>query len=338
MNHAIESSTRTRSGGVRSVRRDRLNRAGRVRSRWRRRSWRRTRWFRRPYGSGHASGGHGGSSAHFSGGHSSSFGHVGHVSSGPHFAGHANSGPHYSGNHSFSSLHHNGYNNGHNHLSYNRYPYRNGFNNNYGRGYYNYGRYNRGWPYRGYAYRNYSRYDSPYVYGLGYFNYPFLSNYFGYPSSYYYNSYPAYYSSYPTYYGSTSPDYYANSSVDPGDTEGNLPSPGQNAISNTPIADTARLEIRLPDPQASIWVEGQSIASNGAVRQFNSPQLDPSRQFTYDVKAAWIENGRLVTDERRVKVQANGQSVIDFTRPAQSAPDAGRLPSPKPLPPQQQES
>jgi uncharacterized protein (TIGR03000 family) len=262
----------------------------------------------------------------------------GHVSSVAHFnGGHSYSGAHYNGNHSFAGVHysnglgHINYNHspGHNHYSYGRY---NNGHYNLGHGYYNYGRYNRGWPYRNYAYGNYWRYYRPYVYGLGYFGYPYLSSYYDYPGSYYYNSYPTYYDNY-------APDYYANSGDRVvGNSYENIPSPNDNVVANRPAADTARLEIRLPDPQASIWVEGQSIASDGAVRQFNSPQLDPARQFTYDVKAAWIENGKLVTDERRVKVQANAQSVVDFTKSIQSAPEGGTLPSPKPLPPQQRDT
>jgi len=288
---------------------------------------------------GHMSGGHG-SIGHSSGGHSS-VGHFngGHVASSARMSGsHGYSGSRYSGNHSFAGVK---YSNGFGHVNYNHNNYNHNFGHsynyaNYGRGYYNYGRYYRGWPYRSYAYGNYGRYW-PYAYGLRYFGYPYYSSYAGYPSTYYYNSYPAYYSSYPTYYDSSPPSYYGNSAEElPGDAYANVPPPSGN-VDNRLAADSARVEIRLPDPQASIWVEGQSIASSGAVRQFNSPQLDPSRQFSYDVKAAWIENGKLITDERRVKVQANAQSVIDFTRPSQPAqPDAGKLPPPVPIPPQQE--
>jgi uncharacterized protein (TIGR03000 family) len=56
--------------------------------------------------------------------------------------------------------------------------------------------------------------------------------------------------------------------------------------------------------------------STGSVRNFRSPQLDPSQQYTYNLKAEWNDNGKLVTDERQVTVQANGLTLVDFTRPA----------------------
>jgi uncharacterized protein (TIGR03000 family) len=76
------------------------------------------------------------------------------------------------------------------------------------------------------------------------------------------------------------------------------------------------MEVRLPDPNGTFWVEGQRMNTTGSVRSFRSPQLDPSQQYTYNVKAEWNDNGKLVKEERRVKVQANGLAIVDFTRPA----------------------
>jgi uncharacterized protein (TIGR03000 family) len=204
------------------------------------------------------------------------------------------------------------------HMSYGHYG---GFNNYYGgRGfYYGGGRYFGGWPYS---------YYRPYAYR--YFSYPFVYGYYGYP--YGYNAYPNYY-----YYSSYPPDYYTN---DDQSFSGNVnvyanAAPPSEYTVSRPVNDIARLEVRLPDPQATIWVEGKEIASNGTVRHFNSPQLDPNRQFTYNIKASWNDNGKVVTDERRVKVQANAFAMVDFTQ-RDDAADAGRLPPPQLLPPQQQ--
>jgi uncharacterized protein (TIGR03000 family) len=177
---------------------------------------------------------------------------------------------------------------------------------------------NFGWPYR--YYRN--SYFRPYVYG--YFGYPYVYGYGGYLSSYY--GYPSYYYSYPS-------DYYVNGN---NDFYGNAPPAGEYVVGR-PVSDVAQVQFRLPDPQATIWVQGQEITSTGAVRQFRSPQLDPSQQYTYTVKAQWNDNGKLVTDERQVKVQANALAVVDFNQPSQAAPDARRrvmpdLPPPQPRP------
>ncbi|HEX3598582.1 MAG TPA: TIGR03000 domain-containing protein [Lacipirellulaceae bacterium] len=219
--------------------------------------------------------------------------------------GHGYSGGHYSGGH----------------MSYGHYGGHGEFYNNYGgRGfYYGGGRSYRSWPY--------SYYYRPYAYR--YFSYPYVYGYYGYP--YGYNAYPNYY-----YYNSYPPDYYTN---DDESFSGNVnvyanaAPPSEYSVSR-PVNDIARLEVRLPDPQATIWVEGKEIASNGTMRHFNSPPLDPNRQFTYNIKASWNDNGKVVTDERRVKVQANGLAVVDFTQRNQAA-NGGQLPPDLP-PPQQQ--
>jgi uncharacterized protein (TIGR03000 family) len=187
-----------------------------------------------------------------------------------------------------------------------------------------------GWPYSYSYYRPYSYFYRPYLYS--YFSYPYLSNYYSYPSSYYYG-YPAYYSSYSSYPS----DYFANGD-DYSDGGVVVSSPQREYVVSRPVGDVARLEIRLPDPQATIFVQGREIPSSGAVRQFKSPPLDPAHQYAYSVRCDWNANGKVVSEERQVNVEANGQSVVDFTQPSPAAHDGGGalpdLPPPKPLPPQ----
>jgi uncharacterized protein (TIGR03000 family) len=156
--------------------------------------------------------------------------------------------------------------------------------------------------------------------------FPYWYSSYGYPSSYYY-SYPSYYYSYPSdYYAYGDNDYYD-------DTPQYYDyAPPQQYIASRPIQDVARMEVRLPEPDCTLWVQGQQMNSTGSVRHFRSPQLDPSQQYTYNVKAEWNDNGKLVADERQVKVQANGRAVVDFTRPPAISADvrADTLP---PLPP-----
>ncbi len=201
--------------------------------------------------------------------------------------------------------------------------YGGGFNNYWGGNRFYSGYRNYGWPYS--SFYNYYR---PYSYGYSYFGYPFLYGYYGYPSSYY--SYPSYYYSYPSDYFADGDNYYN------GNVYANVQPPQEYVVAR-PVADVAHMEVRLPDPQATIWVEGKEMTSTGTMRRFKSPQLDPSRQFTYHVKAEWRDNGQPVTDERQVKVQANALAVVDFTRPVEAstnpqAPALPDLPPPQPNP------
>jgi len=191
-----------------------------------------------------------------------------------------------------------------------------------------------GSPFRSYYsyYRPYSYFYRPYSYGI--FGYPYLYNYYSYPSSYYYG-YPTYSYSYPSDYFANGSDYYAGNDYYEGSVDVDA-SPTRAYVVSRPVGDVARLEIRLPDPQATIWGQGKEIPSSGAVRQFKSPPLDPSHQYTYSIRCEWNNNGKVVSEEREVNVEPNGQSVVDFTRPGRALRDAGSalpdLPPPSPRP------
>ena len=111
-------------------------------------------------------------------------------------------------------------------------------------------------------------------------------------------------------------------------------SPPREYVVSRPVTDVAQVQFRLPDPQATLWVQGKEMNSSGTVRQFQSPQLDPSQQYTYTVKAEWNDNGKLVSDERQVKVQANALAIVDFTQPVQGGSDVRRPALPDLPPPQ----
>lgn len=90
-----------------------------------------------------------------------------------------------------------------------------------------------------------------------------------------------------------------------------------------PGANAARIRVVLPDPQGEVWFNGQKTGSTGASRTFVSPELDPGKENTYKLTAAWHEGGRLVTQERTVRVAPGQSYTVDFTRP----------PADEPLPP-----
>jgi uncharacterized protein (TIGR03000 family) len=219
-----------------------------------------------------------------------------------------------------------GWGGGHDHVSFGHFDH-GGFNSHFGFGgvrFYS-GRGFYGWPYA-YSYRPYVYSYWPYTYGF--YGYPSVYSNYGYPSSYY--GYPG------GYYAMGDDNNYivAQPSIGNGDAN----APPRDYIVSRPVSNTARLEVRLPDPQATIWVEGKEIASSGAVRQFNSPPLEPSHQYTYTVKAEWHDNGKLLSDQRQVSVEPNGQFVVDFTQPPAATSTLGPtlpdLPPPQPRPAQ----
>src|SRR5262249_51957393 len=78
-----------------------------------------------------------------------------------------------------------------------------------------------------------------------------------------------------------------------------------------PGEQKAVVDVRLP-ANAELWFDGVKTAQSGGFRQFETPALAPVKDYHYDVRAAWSENGREVTREKRVYVRAGDHVRVDF--------------------------
>jgi uncharacterized protein (TIGR03000 family) len=155
---------------------------------------------------------------------------------------------------------------------------------------------------------------SPWYGGYGYRGYG--PGYYGYSPYYYgdrwarYDTFPYYgggWSSYGTYYGDTS-GYYGS----PPYSDMSSPSYGYGASAQSQD-NAAHIRVIVP-PDAKLWFGNSSTQQTGAVRFFESPELTPGKDYTYDVKAQWTENGKEVTRTRHLDVRANAGFTVDFTR------------------------
>jgi uncharacterized protein (TIGR03000 family) len=173
-------------------------------------------------------------------------------------------------------------------------------------------------------------------YGLGY-----LSGSWGWPG--YYGGYgygsPGYaydgYYSYPAYYGS----------VDYGTPAYSYPSVGYdtaqpamvqqpnvtdyssayNGFNSQPAqeANTAEIDVRVP-ADAQVWFDGAATRQRGSFRQFTSPPLEPNQEYTYTIRARWMQNGQPVEQTRSVQVAANERRSVNFLNARHNAmPAAG---------------
>jgi uncharacterized protein (TIGR03000 family) len=182
-------------------------------------------------------------------------------------------------------------------------------NFNYYPGYYSYGYFPYNWgyssPYNTYAYW-------PYAYGAPGLGYPGAYASYPYANSGYYAAAPAGVSG---YYGTT--NYYAGSPLTNGYgvgtgamrdySYGAMSAPGRNR--------TVHLNVRLPEENAEVWIQGQRTQQRGTWREFVSPPLTGDRNYVYDIRARWTEDGRDVEQTRTVPVQPSGVATVDFTRP-----------------------
>jgi uncharacterized protein (TIGR03000 family) len=201
-----------------------------------------------------------------------------------------------------------------------------GYGGNYGGNYrpnggYNWGNYaNYGWSgystnYYGYGYNspsyNYGYYPNNYGYGYSYprnysYNYP---NYnYGY-SNYNY-SYPNYTYSYPNYSSSYGSIPNSNNIV----YNSSSPQYSTSNYGNENAGHQVQVRVILPDPNARLWVQDQMNQFSGNERLIVSPPaaLDPNMNYSYTMKATWMENGKEVNQEKKIDVRAGQQYVVDF--------------------------
>jgi uncharacterized protein (TIGR03000 family) len=80
----------------------------------------------------------------------------------------------------------------------------------------------------------------------------------------------------------------------------------------------ASFEVILPDAEAELQINDRATTSLGAVRQFETPDLEAGQDYAYTFVATWKQNGQARRDVRRVEVRAGSRRVVDFTRAAAS--------------------
>src|SRR5262249_8954881 len=79
-------------------------------------------------------------------------------------------------------------------------------------------------------------------------------------------------------------------------------------------ADRSRAAITVDVPQgATLWFDGNKTQQTGSVRSFVSPPLAAGRNYVYNVRAQWTENGKVREQNRTVQVRAGAQLQVNMT-------------------------
>lgn len=194
-----------------------------------------------------------------------------------------------------------------------------------------------GWGYDGPGW--YGRWGYGGYYGPGYYGwtYPYAYNWaYPYPYGWYWPSYNGLYSGWPfysyayypwtgsgySYYGTNYAPHYEYGVIG-SRTYGYAPDTAAESpyFGTTPsVPDTAALiSVKVP-PGALIWFDNNKTKQTGPERRFVTPSLDPDRNFSYEVRARWMENNRQVEETKKVTIHAGEQSTVDFTaQPVRSA-------------------
>ena len=79
---------------------------------------------------------------------------------------------------------------------------------------------------------------------------------------------------------------------------------------------SARVRVIVPNPEARVWFDGAATQQLGNDRWFHTSSLQSGANYSYKIRATWMENGREVNQERTVRVNPGQMTFVDFTKPA----------------------
>lgn len=85
------------------------------------------------------------------------------------------------------------------------------------------------------------------------------------------------------------------------------PAPAQHRLPE----NAALVTVNVP-ADAEIWFSGNKTNKTGAVREFETPPLEPGANYSYVVRARWMENGKEVDQTKKVAVHANDRVNVSF--------------------------
>jgi uncharacterized protein (TIGR03000 family) len=113
-------------------------------------------------------------------------------------------------------------------------------------------------------------------------------------------------------WGFDSPGYFADSGFSPGYDNGQRISAYQDPAAPPPVPqNTALIRVLVPD-DAKIWFNQAETTQTGPVRVFNTPQLEPGRNYTYDVRAQWRSGDHEVNQNRQASFHSGDAVTVSF--------------------------
>jgi len=82
-------------------------------------------------------------------------------------------------------------------------------------------------------------------------------------------------------------------------------------------AKCCRFQMKLPSAEAELWIGQTATKHRGLDRDFETPELDANKNYSYEFIARWSENGESRIAIRKVKFKAGEAHNVDFTREAE---------------------
>jgi uncharacterized protein (TIGR03000 family) len=83
-------------------------------------------------------------------------------------------------------------------------------------------------------------------------------------------------------------------------------------------SNVARVTVKLPT-EARLFIDNSRCPLTSGTRTFNTPTLEPGRQYFYTLRMEVDRDGQTVTENRRVILAAGQRVEVDFNTPVTAA-------------------
>jgi uncharacterized protein (TIGR03000 family) len=77
------------------------------------------------------------------------------------------------------------------------------------------------------------------------------------------------------------------------------------------LDETAVIRLRVP-ANAQVWFDGSETTQRGSLRPFVTPALEPDKDYTYVIRARWIEDGRPAEETRKVQFRSGDRLTLNM--------------------------
>jgi uncharacterized protein (TIGR03000 family) len=79
-------------------------------------------------------------------------------------------------------------------------------------------------------------------------------------------------------------------------------------------ADNVLIDVDVPS-NAQVWFQGQKTSQTGTHREFESPTIARGRDFQYEIRVQWTDDGQTIKQTRHIDVRAGDHVEVSFRRP-----------------------
>jgi uncharacterized protein (TIGR03000 family) len=81
------------------------------------------------------------------------------------------------------------------------------------------------------------------------------------------------------------------------------------------LGNQVLVRVRVPSPDARVWIQDMLSQRQGTERLFISPPLEAGSTYSYIIRASWMENGKEVSRDQKVRVTPGQPATVAFAGP-----------------------